>query len=82
MCLSGWRAVDRKEILVSQEMIDEARRLGLTGSDLVMAAIKKAIEHDTTVSLHEGIRFILPDGQVVETDESWPAAGVIGGDDV
>jgi hypothetical protein len=73
--------VDRKEVQVTQEMVDEARRLGLTGSDLVMAAIKKAIEHDTAVSLNEGIRFILPDGQVVETDESWPAPGGSGGED-
>jgi len=73
--------VDRKEIRVSQEMIDEARRLGLTGSDLVMAAIKKAIERDASVSLDEGIRFILPDGQVVETDESWPGPGVTEGED-
>jgi len=71
--------VDRKEVQVTQEMIDEARRLGLTGSELVMAAIKKAIERDTSVSLAEGIRFILPDGQVVETDESWP--GVTEGED-
>jgi post-segregation antitoxin (ccd killing protein) len=46
--------VDRKEIRVTQEMIDEARRLRLTGSDLVMAAIKKAIERDASVSLDEG----------------------------
>jgi hypothetical protein len=64
--------VDSKEIQVTQEMIDEARRLGLTGSDLVMAAIKIAIERDAGVPLNEGIRFILPDGQVVDTDESWP----------
>jgi hypothetical protein len=61
-------------------MIDQARRLGLTGSDLAMAAIKKAIEHDTAVSLNEGIRFILPDGQVVETDESWPPQSVVDGE--
>jgi hypothetical protein len=58
-------------------MLDEAARLGLTGSDLVMAAIKKAIERVTTISLTDGIRFILPDGQAVETDESWP--GVVDG---
>jgi len=68
--------VDRKEINVTQAMIDEARRLGLMGTELVMAAIKKAIEHDATLSLNEGIRFILPDGQIVETDESWPPLGV------
>ena len=73
--------MDRKEIHVTQEMIDDARLLGLTGSDLVMAAIKKAIEHDTGVSLNEGTRFILPDGQVVETDESWPPPTVIDGED-
>lgn len=61
--------------------MNEARRLGLTGSDLVMAAIKKAIEHDAAVSLDQGIRFILPDGQVVETDESWPPRGAIDGED-
>jgi hypothetical protein len=61
-----------KEIHVTQEMIDEARRLGLVGSDLVMAAIKKAIERDTSIPLDDGIRFILPDGHVVETDGSWP----------
>ena len=61
-----------KEIHVTQAMIDEARRLGLTGTDVVMGAIKTAIEHDTAVPLDEGIRFILPDGQVVETDGSWP----------
>ena len=73
--------MDRRQIHVTQEMLDEAGRLGLTGSDLVMAAIKKAIERDATVSLNEGIRFILPDGGVVETDESWPAPGVSDGDD-
>jgi hypothetical protein len=72
--------VDRREIHVTQEMLDEAGRLGLTGSDLEMAAIKKAIERDATVSLTEGIRFILPDGRVVETDESWPASGVSDGE--
>ena len=46
-----------------------------------MAAIKKAIERDASVSLDEGIRFILPDGQVVETDESWPGPGVTEGED-
>jgi hypothetical protein len=73
--------VDRREIYVTQEMLDEAGRLGLTGSDLEMAAIKKAIERDATVSLTEGIRFILPDGRVVETDESWPAPGASDGGD-
>jgi hypothetical protein len=67
-----------KEIHVTQEMIDEARRLGLAGNDLVMAAIKTAIEHDRAVSLDEGIRFLLPDGEVVETDGSWPPLGVDG----
>jgi hypothetical protein len=65
-----------KEIHVTQEMLDEARRLGLAGTDLVMAAIKKAIERETALTLEEGIRFILPDGQVVETDGSWPPLGV------
>jgi hypothetical protein len=73
--------VDKKEIRVTEEMLDEARRLGLTGSDLVMAAIKKAIERDTAVSLNEGIRFILPDGQLIETDESWPLPSNIDGED-
>ena len=73
--------MDRKEIYITQAMIDEARSLGLTGSDLVMAAIKKAIERDTAVSLNEGIRFILPDGQVVETDEAWPTPGRTDGED-
>ena len=73
--------MDRKEIHITQAMIDEARSLGLTGSDLVMAAIKKAIDRDTAVSLNEGIRFILPDGQVVETDESWPTPGRTDGED-
>lgn len=63
------------EIHVTQEMIDEARRLGLVGTDLVMAAIKMAIERGTAVPLDKGIRFILPDGQVVETDGSWPSLG-------
>ena len=66
---------------ITQAVIDEARALGLTGNDLVMAAIKKAIERDTAVSLNEGIRFILPDGQVVETDESWPSPGRTDGED-
>ena len=61
---------------MTQQMMDEGRPLGLTGSDLVMAAIKKAIERDASVLLDEGIRFILPDGQVVETDESWPGPGI------
>ena len=74
--------MDKREIHVTQEMIDESRRLGLAGSDLVMAAIKKAIERDTAVSLNEGIRFILPDGQVVETDESWPPPRAIDGEDL
>jgi hypothetical protein len=65
-----------KEIHVTQEMIDAARRLGLAGTDLVMAALKKAIERETALTLVEGIRFILPDGQVVETDGSWPPLGV------
>jgi hypothetical protein len=73
--------VDKKEIRVTEEMIDAARRLGLSGSDLVMAAIKKAIERDTTVSLDEGIRFLLPDGQIIETDESWPPPGAKQGED-
>jgi len=73
--------VDKKEIRVTQEMIDEARRLGLTGSDLVMAAIKKAIERETIISLNEGVRFILPDGQVIETDESWPPPSATDGQD-
>jgi hypothetical protein len=73
--------VGRREIHVTQEMLEEAARLGLTGSDLVMAAIKKAIERDTTVSLAEGTRFILPDGRVVETDESWPVPGDRDGQD-
>jgi hypothetical protein len=62
-----------KEIHVTQEMIDEAARLGLMGNDLVMAAVKKAIERESALTLDEEIRFILPDGQVVETDGSWPA---------
>lgn len=66
---------------MTQEMMDDARRLGLTGSDLVMAAIKMAIERDASVSPAEGIRFVLPDGQVVETDESWPGPGVTEGED-
>jgi hypothetical protein len=74
------RAVDKKEVHVTQEMIDEARRLGLTGNDLVMAAIKSAIEQDDAVSLTEGIRFILPSGQIVETDESWPPPITIDGE--
>jgi hypothetical protein len=61
-------------------MLDQARRLGLTGSELVMAAIKKAIANDRALSVNEGIRFILPDGQLVETDESWPTPGA--GEDV
>ena len=73
--------MDKKAIRVTQEMIDEARRLGLTGSDLVMAAIKKAIERETIVSLNEGVRFILPDGQVIETDESWPPPSATDGED-
>ncbi|TMF11423.1 MAG: hypothetical protein E6I37_09450 [Chloroflexi bacterium] len=73
--------MDKKEIRVTQEMIDEARRLGLTGSDLVMAAIKKAIERETIISLNEGVRFILPDGQVIETDESWPPPSATDGQD-
>ena len=73
--------MDKKEIRVTQEMIDEARRLGLTGSDLVMAAIKKAIERETIISLNEGVRFILPDGQVIETDESWPPPSATDGED-
>jgi len=73
--------VDKKEIRVTQEMIDEARRLGLTGSDLVMAAVKKAIERETIISLNEGVRFILPDGQVIETDESWPPPSATDGQD-
>jgi hypothetical protein len=63
-------------------MLDQARRLGLTGSELVMAAIKKALAHDGAVSVNEGIRFILPDGQAVETDESWPTPGGSDGEDV
>jgi hypothetical protein len=47
-----------------------------------MAAIKKAIANDSAVSVNEGIRFILPDGQVVETDESWPTPGAGDGEDV
>ena len=66
---------------MTQEMMDDARRLGLTGSDLVMAAIKMAIERDASVSPAEGILFVLPDGQVVETDESWPGPGVTEGED-
>ena len=73
--------MDKKEIRVTQEMIDEARRLGLTGSDLVMAAVKKAIERETIISLNEGVRFILPDGQVIETDESWPPPSATDGQD-
>jgi hypothetical protein len=63
-------------------MLDQARGLGLTGSELVMAAIKTAIANDSAVSVSEGIRFILPDGQVVETDESWPTPGGGDGEDV
>ena len=74
--------MDRREIHVTQEMLDQARRLGLTGSELVMAAIKKAIANDSAVSVNAGIRFILPDGQVVETDESWPTPGAGDGEDV
>jgi len=65
-----------REIHVTEEMLEEARRLGLTGTDLVMAAIKTSIERETPVPLDEGIRFVLPDGRIVETDGSWPPLGI------
>ena len=53
------------EIKVTQEMIDEARRRGMTGSELIAMAITKAIPEATDISVNEEtISYTLPGGEV------------------